>query len=64
MVTDCDGTVTLCGSPSIKDGSPRTELKIMKEGFWVRALLFADMVGELICSAQGAEIGAPLGRKQ
>ena len=41
-VTDCDGSVTLCGA--IKDGAPKTELKVLKEAFWVRVLLFADMV--------------------
>lgn len=46
VVTDCDGTVTVCGAPGGKDGAPRTELKVVKEAFWVRVLLFADMVRE------------------
>ncbi|MDI1486264.1 MAG: hypothetical protein OHK93_005490 [Ramalina farinacea] len=41
-VTDCDGSVTLCGA--ILDGAPKTELKVLKEAFWVRVLLFADML--------------------
>ena len=52
IVKDSDGTVTICGSPGIKDGSPRTELKVLKEAFWVRVLLFADMVGALILFAR------------
>ena len=52
VVTDNDGTVTVCGNPNIKDGSPRTELKILREAFWVRVMLFADMVGRLLRAAQ------------
>ncbi len=44
VITDSDGMVTLCGAPRIKDGTPRTELRVLKETFWVRVLLFADMV--------------------
>ncbi|KAL8832299.1 MAG: hypothetical protein Q9191_000353 [Dirinaria sp. TL-2023a] len=44
VVKDSDGLVTLCGTPQVKDGSPRTELRVFKEAFWVRVLLFADMV--------------------
>ena len=44
VVRDTDGTATICGNPGIKDGSPRTELKVSKEAFWIRLLLFADMV--------------------
>lgn len=44
VVTDEHGQVTICGAPGIKDGSPRTELKVGKEAFWVRVVLFADMV--------------------
>lgn len=52
VVTESDGTVTICGNPGIKDGSPRTELKVLKEAFWVRAMLFADMVGQLALLAR------------
>lgn len=45
VVRDSDGSVTICGNPGIKDGSPRTELRVLKEAFWVRVMLFADMVG-------------------
>lgn len=48
VVRDSDGTVTICGQPGIKDASPRTELRVVKEAFWVRVMLFADMVGDLI----------------
>lgn len=44
VVTDRNGMVTICGSPAPKDGTPKTELKVHKEAFWVRLLLFADMV--------------------
>ena len=44
VLKDTDGTVTICGNPGIKDGSPRTELHVLKEAFWVRLMLFADMV--------------------
>ena len=46
VVTDSDGAVTICGNSGITDGAPRTELKVLKEAFWVRVLLFADMVGK------------------
>ena len=52
VVTDSDGTVTICGTPGIKDGSPCTELRVLKEAFWVRVLLFADMVGGLDLGAE------------
>lgn len=53
VVIDSDGAVTICGAPEVKDGSPRTELRVLKEAFWVRVLLFADMVshGLLLLSA-------------
>ena len=44
VVTDSDGAVTVCGAPKVKDGTPKTELKVLKETFWVRVSLFADMV--------------------
>ena len=52
VVTDSDGTVNVCGSPAVKDGSPRAELKVKKEAFWVRLLLYADMVGECVSVAR------------
>ena len=48
VIRDSDGTVKICGQPSIEDGSPHTELRVSKEAFWVRVMLFADMVGDLI----------------
>lgn len=53
LVTDCDGTVTVCGRPGIKDGSPRTELRVLKESFWIRVLLFTDMVRRIPRSLLG-----------
>ena len=46
-ITDTDGKVTICGGAGVKDGSSRTEMKVLKEAFWVRVLLFADMVREM-----------------
>ncbi len=43
VLTDTDGTVTICGAPK-PNGRPRTELSVQKDAFWVRLLLFADMV--------------------
>lgn len=45
VVKDSEGTQIVCGRPGIKDGSPRTELRVLKQTFWVRVMLFADMVG-------------------
>ena len=55
VVEDCDGTTTICGQLGAKDGSPHTELKVLKEAFWVRVMLFADMVSQLkyLCGALG-----------
>ncbi|KAL6719135.1 hypothetical protein ACLMJK_003372 [Lecanora helva] len=56
IIVDSDRTVIKCGSSDGKDGSPHAELMILKETFWVRALLFADMgfaesfmLGEIAC---------------
>lgn len=48
VLRDSDGAVTVCGQPGIKDPSPRTDLRVLKEAFWVRVVLFADMVGDPI----------------
>ena len=48
VVRDSDGLLTVCGTPQVKDGSPRTELRVLKETFWVRVFLFADMVSQEI----------------
>jgi len=47
VVKDADGTVTICGRTGVNDGAPRTELRVLKEAFWVRVMLFADMVSHL-----------------
>ena len=44
VVEDCDGTTTICGQLGGRHGSPHTDLKVLKEAFWVRVMLFADMV--------------------
>ena len=52
VVIDSDGTVTLCGKQDGKNETPRTELKVLKEAFWVRVLLFADMVRRAISTPE------------
>lgn len=47
IIEDTDGTVTICGLTGANDGAPRTELHVLKEAFWVRLMLFADMVSRL-----------------
>ncbi|KAL8969395.1 MAG: hypothetical protein Q9183_002016 [Haloplaca sp. 2 TL-2023] len=56
-IIDSDGSETICGERWAKKGVPATELKVLKETFWVRLLLFADMglaesfmLGEVACS--------------
>jgi len=44
IVTDIDGSVTTYGSSRPKEGFTKTEFKVLRETFWVRLLLFADMV--------------------
>lgn len=45
-IVDSDGTVVTCGAErDAGHHEPNTTLKILKEAFWPRLLLFADMVG-------------------
>lgn len=44
VVLDTDGNVTTCGQKTCSEEAPKTQLKVLKETFWVRVLLFADMV--------------------
>lgn len=44
LVVDSDGTAARCGGPSESSEGPKAELRVVKDSFWVRALLFADMV--------------------
>ena len=55
VVEDCDGKTTICGQLGQGDASPHTELKVLKEAFWVRVMLFADMVRQsrLLCGVSG-----------
>ncbi|KAL8997198.1 MAG: hypothetical protein Q9169_003464 [Polycauliona sp. 2 TL-2023] len=57
LIIDHDGSETVCGERWPKAGLPKTELKVLKDAFWVRLLLFADMglaesfmLGEVECS--------------
>lgn len=44
-VKEKDGTETVCGGASIgRDALPVTTLKVVREAFWLRLALFADMV--------------------
>ena len=63
-VVDTDGTTTICGQQKLRQGSgseqtvyslPVTELRVHKDIFWVRMLLFADMV---CFSALPLQVGA------
>ena len=52
VVTDCDGAKIVCGAHQPND-RPKTELRVLKETFWVRMLLFADMVRQISRSMAG-----------
>jgi len=43
-VIEADGHTTICGELGANIKGPSTELRVHKETFWVRMLLFADMV--------------------
>lgn len=47
VIIDTDGSETICGERWPKEGVPSTELKVLREAFWVRSLLFADMVRDM-----------------
>ena len=44
VVRESDGNTVVCGGAQTKDCMLKTELNVVKDTFWVRALLFADMV--------------------
>jgi hypothetical protein len=45
VIRENDGIETVCGSSLSKiETGPRIELRVHRESFWVRLLLFADMV--------------------
>ena len=46
LIIDTNSSETVCGERWPKAGVPKTELKVLKDAFWVRLLLFADMVRE------------------
>lgn len=43
-IVDVDGKETLCGRAENPAGAPRTTLRVHRDAFWVRMMLFADMV--------------------
>lgn len=55
IVTDSDGAVFVCGLAWAKGARPKTELTVLRDTFWVRVLLFADMVR---CIAQTPSLEA------
>lgn len=44
-IVDSDGENIICGQAISEKDAPKVILHIHKETFWVRLLLFADMVG-------------------
>lgn len=52
-ISDTDGEEMMYGQQEGKFGGPRAHLIIHKETFWVRMLLFADMVGSQFHSSTG-----------
>ena len=45
IVREKDGSETVCGKPPIGMGPwPAASLKVLREAFWLRVALFADMV--------------------
>lgn len=57
VVTDFNGAVFACGQAPAKDNWPKTELKVFKETFWVRVLLFADMVRANCWESNNPDLG-------
>lgn len=47
-VIEADGHTTICGELGANISGPQTELRIHKETFWVRMMLFADMVNTAV----------------
>ena len=47
-VIDTDASVASCGNAANEE-APRSQLKVLKDAFWVRVLLFADMVSQFVC---------------
>lgn len=43
-IEDTNGQITRCGVASNDDGTPKTTVRVHKDTFWARVLLFADMV--------------------
>lgn len=46
LIIDTNGLETVCGERWPRADVPQCELKVLKDAFWVRLLLFADMVRE------------------
>lgn len=43
-IVECDGHQTTCGGSARSSHGPNVELSVHKDAFWIRTLLFADMV--------------------
>lgn len=56
-MTDSNGDVFVCGTEQPSDVGLRVKLRVLKDTFWVRTLLFTDMVRQnsvsMACEACG-----------
>lgn len=43
-ILDTNGKTTICGKTQVPEDESQAELRIHSDAFWVRMLLFADMV--------------------
>lgn len=46
-IVDRDGTQTICGQAGDEETSPLAQLHVVRDAFWLRLALFADMVGDV-----------------
>ena len=44
IILENDGTTTICGQTSSDPVEPNVHLRVVREAFWLRLALFADMV--------------------
>lgn len=61
LIVDTDGSLKVCGGPKAKDGEPKVQLTLHDDAFWVRMLLFADMVRQ---SRPGPDDASCVGRPE
>lgn len=56
QIVDTTGRTTTCGKEIVPQNEPATELSIHNDTFWLRMLLFADMVCLPHCRAALAQL--------